>query len=541
MRLKSDLIPLLEATIDGKLDQVQRRMARRPRGLRRAVRRRLSGRLRQRTRNSRAGQIERLGQWFRFSCRHRQGRGSLGYHRRPRAGSNRSRKIYCRRRQGSLSRHRRNLLGRNALSERHRSSRVKDSLKSRSLDSKLKRADAGLDLFGGTTVANSQPKVGILMGSDSDLEVMREAEKRLDTFGIAYETHIMSAHRTPEKAGEYAATAQRRGLEVIICGAGAAAHLAGAIAANTTLPVIGIPIDSSSLKGLDALLATVQMPAGIPVATMAIGKAGAANAGSSPRKSSPAKMTPWQPSWSNSKKRWPRVSKSATGSSRVKETRAETIAAAVAALKRGEVIAFPTETLYGLGADALNHAAVEKVFQLKGRDATNPIPVLIADRAMLLNLVVRDSTACGKIDRALLARPVDHGFSGAPRYPAAAGKCHGRNRRAHIQPADRRRAGPSSRPSADGDERESFGKAARAHGARSERIFFWPDRYLYRRRRAHFPDRVHGGRTRRKTRSESSARAKSIDQKSQTCLAQKGSWREIRFGYSSLTCRGADR
>jgi len=117
------------------------------------------------------------------------------------------------------------------------------------------------------------------MGSDSDLDVMREAEKRLDSFGIAYETRIMSAHRTPDKAAEYAATAQQRGLQVIICGAGAAAHLAGTIAANTTLPVIGIPIDSSSLKGLDALLATMQMPASIPVATMAIGKAGAANAG----------------------------------------------------------------------------------------------------------------------------------------------------------------------------------------------------------------------------------------------------------------------
>jgi phosphoribosylaminoimidazole carboxylase PurE protein len=125
----------------------------------------------------------------------------------------------------------------------------------------------------------AKPTVGILMGSDSDLEVMREAEKRLDYFGIAYETRIMSAHRTPDKAAKYATTAQQRGLEVIIAGAGAAAHLAGAIAASTTLPVIGIPIDSSSLKGLDALLATVQMPAGIPVATMAIGKAGAANAG----------------------------------------------------------------------------------------------------------------------------------------------------------------------------------------------------------------------------------------------------------------------
>jgi len=128
-------------------------------------------------------------------------------------------------------------------------------------------------------VANQQAKVGILMGSDSDLEVMREAEKRLESFGVAYETHIMSAHRTPERAAEYASSAEQRGLQAIICGAGAAAHLAGAIAANTTLPVIGIPIDSSSLKGLDALLATVQMPAGIPVATMAIGKAGAANAG----------------------------------------------------------------------------------------------------------------------------------------------------------------------------------------------------------------------------------------------------------------------
>jgi len=129
-------------------------------------------------------------------------------------------------------------------------------------------------------VATTQkPKVGILMGSNSDLDVMREAEQRLDSFGIAYETRIMSAHRTPDKAAEYAVTAQKRGLHVIICGAGAAAHLAGTIAANTTLPVIGIPIDSSSLKGLDALLATVQMPAGIPVATMAIGKAGAANAG----------------------------------------------------------------------------------------------------------------------------------------------------------------------------------------------------------------------------------------------------------------------
>lgn len=125
----------------------------------------------------------------------------------------------------------------------------------------------------------SEARVGILMGSDSDLEVMREAEKRLDYFGVRYETRILSAHRTPHETQEYAASAAGRGIEVIIVGAGAAAHLAGVVAAHTTLPVIGVPIDSSSLKGLDALLSTVQMPAGVPVATMAIGKAGASNAG----------------------------------------------------------------------------------------------------------------------------------------------------------------------------------------------------------------------------------------------------------------------
>jgi 5-(carboxyamino)imidazole ribonucleotide mutase len=125
----------------------------------------------------------------------------------------------------------------------------------------------------------SSPKVGILMGSDSDLEVMSEAEKRLDYFGIPYETRVLSAHRTPHETQKYAESAAERGIDAIIVGAGAAAHLAGVVAAHTTLPVIGVPIDSSSLKGLDALLATVQMPGGVPVATMAIGKAGAANAG----------------------------------------------------------------------------------------------------------------------------------------------------------------------------------------------------------------------------------------------------------------------
>lgn len=120
--------------------------------------------------------------------------------------------------------------------------------------------------------------VGILMGSDSDYPMMVEATKALDKFGIPYEIEVASAHRTPARAHEYATTAVSRGLKVIICAAGAAAHLAGVIAANTTLPVIGVPMSTSSLNGLDALLSTVQMPGGIPVATMAIDKAGATNA-----------------------------------------------------------------------------------------------------------------------------------------------------------------------------------------------------------------------------------------------------------------------
>jgi phosphoribosylaminoimidazole carboxylase PurE protein len=123
-----------------------------------------------------------------------------------------------------------------------------------------------------------QAVVGILMGSDSDLPMMSEAGKTLDKFGIAFEMQVMSAHRTPARAHEYATSAQKRGLKILIAAAGAAAHLAGVIAANTTLPVIGVPMGTSSLNGLDALLSTVQMPGGIPVATMAIDKAGAMNA-----------------------------------------------------------------------------------------------------------------------------------------------------------------------------------------------------------------------------------------------------------------------
>jgi 5-(carboxyamino)imidazole ribonucleotide mutase len=125
----------------------------------------------------------------------------------------------------------------------------------------------------------NKPVVSIVMGSDSDLEIMKEAGKSLDDFGIAYEIDVTSAHRSPDRTAEYARKAAQRGIKVIIAGAGGAAHLAGVIAAHTTLPVIGVPIPATSLNGMDSLLATVQMPAGIPVATVAIGNPGATNAG----------------------------------------------------------------------------------------------------------------------------------------------------------------------------------------------------------------------------------------------------------------------
>jgi len=123
-----------------------------------------------------------------------------------------------------------------------------------------------------------KPKVLIVMGSDSDLSLMEEATKVLEHFNISYQMTISSAHRTPERTVSIVRSAEKNGVEVIIAGAGAAAHLAGVIASHTVLPVIGVPIDSSPLKGIDALFSTVQMPPGIPVAAMAIGKAGAKNA-----------------------------------------------------------------------------------------------------------------------------------------------------------------------------------------------------------------------------------------------------------------------
>lgn len=124
----------------------------------------------------------------------------------------------------------------------------------------------------------TSPLVGIIMGSKSDWETMAHASKTLDELGVAHEVRVLSAHRTPDQLFEYAASAEGRGLKVIIAAAGGAAHLAGVTAAKTVLPVLGVPMESPALKGLDSLLSIVQMPAGIPVGTLAIGKAGAINA-----------------------------------------------------------------------------------------------------------------------------------------------------------------------------------------------------------------------------------------------------------------------
>ena len=127
--------------------------------------------------------------------------------------------------------------------------------------------------------AGKTPVVGIIMGSQSDWPVMQEAARMLETLGVAYEARIVSAHRTPDRLVEYAKSAKGRGLKVIIAGAGGAAHLPGMAASMTPLPVLGVPVQSKALKGLDSLLSIVQMPKGVPVGTLAIGEAGGANAG----------------------------------------------------------------------------------------------------------------------------------------------------------------------------------------------------------------------------------------------------------------------
>jgi 5-(carboxyamino)imidazole ribonucleotide mutase len=138
-----------------------------------------------------------------------------------------------------------------------------------------KRARLAQLLQGGTM---DEPQVGIIMGSRSDWETMRHAADALEALGVAYEAKVVSAHRTPKRLYDYATSARDRGLKVIIAGAGGAAHLPGMAASMTTLPVLGVPVESQALSGLDSLLSIVQMPAGVPVGTLAIGKAGAINA-----------------------------------------------------------------------------------------------------------------------------------------------------------------------------------------------------------------------------------------------------------------------
>jgi 5-(carboxyamino)imidazole ribonucleotide mutase len=128
-------------------------------------------------------------------------------------------------------------------------------------------------------MSGEQPRVGIIMGSQSDWETMRHAADMLDALEVSYETRVVSAHRTPDRLYDYAKSAAARGLKVIVAGAGGAAHLPGMAASMTRLPVLGVPVESKALSGLDSLLSIVQMPAGVPVGTLAIGKAGAANAG----------------------------------------------------------------------------------------------------------------------------------------------------------------------------------------------------------------------------------------------------------------------
>jgi 5-(carboxyamino)imidazole ribonucleotide mutase len=134
------------------------------------------------------------------------------------------------------------------------------------------------DNLQGTAVGAGKPLVGVIMGSTSDWETMEHAAKTLEELGVAFETRVVSAHRTPDLLFEYAISAEQRGIEVIIAGAGGAAHLPGMTASKTVLPVLGVPVESKALKGLDSLLSIAQMPGGIPVGTLAIGKAGAINA-----------------------------------------------------------------------------------------------------------------------------------------------------------------------------------------------------------------------------------------------------------------------
>ena len=270
--------------------------------------------------------------------------------------------------------------------------------------------------------AKSAPKnvlVSVVMGSDSDLPIMTEATKVLEEFGISYELILTSAHRTPLRTTKFAASAAGRGIKIIIVGAGAAAHLAGVIASQTILPVIGVPIDATSLHGLDALLSTVQMPGGIPVATMAIGKAGAKNAAlfavrilALEDKEISAKLSAYieengQGCGKKAGKHFmPEILKVDADNSEEK-----ILTKAVEILANGGIIAYPTETFYGLGADATNEKAIEKIFAVKGRNFKNPISLIIGQADDIYPLVQDVPETAQKADGRILAGSADDSFS----------------------------------------------------------------------------------------------------------------------------------
>ncbi len=218
------------------------------------------------------------------------------------------------------------------------------------------------------------------MGSDSDWPIMKACAETLKQFGVPYEAKVLSAHRTPDAALDYAATAQSRGMKVLIGAAGGAAHLAGVLAAKTELPVLAVPMPSKHLQGLDSLLAMVQMPGGIPVATFAIGEAGATNAALfavSMLALSDADMAKKLSDFRA--KQTEKVLAKTCPRSDVSRDRTRSRACCA----RANWSPFPPRPFYGLGADAVNPAAVAKIFAAKGRPADHPLIVHLPDATHL--------------------------------------------------------------------------------------------------------------------------------------------------------------
>ena len=242
------------------------------------------------------------------------------------------------------------------------------------------------------------------MGSTSDWETMKAAAKVLEEFGVPYEAKAMSAHRTPHAVAEWAAGAQKNGMKAIIAAAGGAAHLAGVVAAHTTLPVLGVPMPSKHLQGLDSLLSTVQMPKGIPVATFAIGEAGAANAALF----AVALLALSDTTLRQETIRLPREADRSGAQGRAAEAVSSEVRRAAQILRAGGLVAFPTETVYGLGADASSEKAVARLYAVKGRPADHPVIIHFASRRTALSPGrARFRDGARELARTILARSAD--------------------------------------------------------------------------------------------------------------------------------------